>query len=174
MRLFIAIEIPLEIKNGVLKITQKLKLIKGVRIVKQENIHLTLYFLGDIRNIQAVVKKLKTIKFSTFEVVVEGAGFFPNNNNIKVAWLGIKKNKNLEDLRKKIHSLFGSKEKYVPHLTVARIGFISEYDKQKLKEIMAIERNSMTFKVDKFRLYSSELTPLGPVHRVVESFVATE
>lgn len=174
MRLFIAIEISDQVKNQILKITDRLKLIKGVRVVKQQNIHLTLLFLGDIKDVQGVVNKLKNIKFSPFEVIVEGAGFFPNNKNIKVAWVGIRKNIQLEYLQKKISLILNKRERYVPHLTVARTGFVSEVDKQKLKEIMAVQRETLSFRVDKFRLYNSDLTPFGPVHRVIESFEATE
>lgn len=174
MRLFVAIEIPISVKEHVLKVNNKIKLIKGVRVVKQENIHLTLLFLGDVKDVKGVAKKLSTIIFSPFDVVIVGAGFFPNQNNIKVVWLGIRKNKELVRLQKQIANLFEPKNKYIPHLTIARTGFISATDKQKLKEIMAVHRDSLKFRVSKFRLYNSELTPMGPVHRVLDSFESTE
>ena len=49
IRTFIAIELPVEVKQVVRQIQNRLReSIEGIRWVKQENIHLSVKFLGDV------------------------------------------------------------------------------------------------------------------------------
>jgi len=173
MRLFVAIEIPKDIKDKIQRITEKLKSIEGVKVSSPFAMHLTLLFLGDDKNKKDTISKLKSVSFKKFKVTIEGTGFFPSEKKINVAWLGIRKTEQLVHLQGEIARLFLDEKKYKPHLTIARIRKLIPKDKKKLIEIMGLFREPMEFTADKFKLFSSELTPLGPIHEAIETYPAT-
>lgn len=78
-RCFIAIEIPEKIKNKLADIQQRLKSWPArVKWVEEENLHLTLKFLGDLRpeQIEIVGKQLEPIgkQSRAFDIRVSGLG----------------------------------------------------------------------------------------------------
>ena len=95
-----------------------------IKIVKPENVHITLKFLGDsnenlINEINDIIKNsVKDIK--PFEITLEGTGVFPNTNYIKIIWVGIKNGNKLENISKKIDN------------QLSKIGF----NKEKRKSIL--------------------------------------
>ena len=66
---------------------------RGVRWVPEENLHLTLKFLGGVepdfisRLVTAASAKLEGL--APFEVVLGGLGAFPNARRARVIWLGV-------------------------------------------------------------------------------------
>lgn len=175
MRLFVAVDLPEEIKLFLSKINSELSNISGVKTVSKEASHLTLLFLGEIKNVSDVISTLKLIEFKEFEIEVSGFGFFPNEDIRKVLWMGVTPSNNLMMLQKQIASLFGNSSDYKPHITFARInaqnsGSYPAFD----KVVNKFKQKSFKFKLNKFKLYSSELTHLGPIHRVLDSFPVKE
>ena len=78
MRTFIAIEIDSrEILNSIKKVQSELKI--NAKPVSTENIHFTVFFLGEISDSmsQKVQDVLRSIEFPTFEVSIIGIGAFP-------------------------------------------------------------------------------------------------
>ncbi|MEM4757742.1 MAG: RNA 2',3'-cyclic phosphodiesterase, partial [Nanopusillaceae archaeon] len=75
MRVFIAIDLPEEIKN---KIVSYYKEIRGVygKFVEKENLHITLKFLGELQPniVEKIKKELENIKFPKFNIEVGGFG----------------------------------------------------------------------------------------------------
>lgn len=171
MRAFIAIDLPSEVKQFLSTINTNTSDLPGIKTVNPENMHLTIKFLGDINNSKEVIEKLKKISFQPFQLTAARIGFFPNKSKIKVMWFGINESEELINLHKEIGGLFGELEEYKPHLTFARVKFLKKGTKEKLfSELEKYKDKTFKFKVEKYRLYSSELTPLGPIHRVVETF----
>lgn len=171
MRFFIAIDLPLELKQFLIEINSELKRFNGVKTVERENTHLTLLFLGEKPDFKEIVSNLKIIQYMKFRVEVSNIGFFPDSHHIKVVWLGVKKSKDLTSLQKQIAILFDDYKDYVPHLTFARVKSINRREKEELLEIISkFNKSEFSFEVDKFKLYSSELTSFGPIHRVVDTF----
>ena len=63
-----------------------------VKLVEPGNIHITLKFLGNteeeyIEKIEEIMKNAVK-ETNSFEIQLKGAGVFPNQNYIKVAWIG--------------------------------------------------------------------------------------
>lgn len=93
-RVFVAAEIYK--KNEIQKIQQNLvsywKLDnKNLKLVRPENFHFTLVFLGEVNNsiLDNIVTKISEIDFHSYKINYSKIGAFPNNNHAKVVWLGL-------------------------------------------------------------------------------------
>lgn len=174
MRTFIAIETPKEI-NSTLKEIQKKFTGLGKINFTQEPYHLTLKFLGEISEDQcAQVKELlKSIKFKPFELELTQLGVFPNENYIKVIWVGTK-DKEVNDLQQQIDSkltgMFAKDSRFHAHITLGRVKFVQ--DKLRIKELLKTKVPSLKFEVKEFKLIKSELKPNGPEYTDLEVFKA--
>ena len=58
--------------------------------------------------------------------------------------------------------------KFHPHITLARVSFVK--DKEKFQELLKIKTEEKSFSVNKFTLYKSELTPVGPIYTKLQDF----
>ena len=94
MRIFIAIELPEEIKRAIAALQDDLRLARAeVSWPKPENIHLTLKFLGEIEEslvsqvAQACVETAE--RFTSFTLSINQAGAFPNARQPRVMWVGL-------------------------------------------------------------------------------------
>jgi len=92
MRVFIAIELPENIKEGLEKLVISLKRsISNVKWVEKENFHITLRFIGEVDKdkVLQIEKILDEVgsRFSPFEAELSGLGKFPH-----VLWVGIDEN----------------------------------------------------------------------------------
>ncbi len=132
MRCFIAIDIPENIKDAIAGFIEKYGLnLKGIRWIPAENVHLTLKFLGDIKEdlIPEIQKRLALIctRIDVFNINIRGAGAFPNLKYPNVLWIGIDESEGLrrlyEDIEESMSDLGFEKEdrKFSPHLTIGRV-----------------------------------------------------
>jgi len=93
MRAFIAIVLPLNIKGALLRIQGKLKaILPKISWTKQENLHLTLKFLGEISpeqisNIKQIIAEI-TKTTAGFKIKFETLGVFPNITRPRLIWTG--------------------------------------------------------------------------------------
>jgi len=176
MRLFIAIDLPEQAKENIEKIKSELKGIKGVKPVSKENIHLTLKFLGEVSDNKAedIAKALSQVKFKPFNISINKMGVFPNEQRIQVLWVDAEPAGPLFELKKEIDKAlpkFKDDHPFKSHITFARIKYIAnDADKKKILDILKKSVEKTSFLVDKFRLYKSDLQPMGPVYNVVKEF----
>jgi len=177
MRVFIAINLPEDIKAKVFhefEIVQNSGLVTG-NFVEKENLHLSLKFLGEVseEEIEKIKKKLSEIKFKKLDVEIGKIGFFPDENYIRVIWVDL-----IADELKKLNELvekamfalgFNEEKDFTSHITIARIKSIKNKDllHEKLKKI---KLKKLSFKINKFSLIKSELTPRGPVYKIIKEF----
>lgn len=93
MRSFIAIELPIEIKDALLRIQDKLKThLPEINWIKPLNLHITLKFLGDISlkqlsEIKQIITEI-TKTTSCFKIKLEALGVFPNLHAARIIWIG--------------------------------------------------------------------------------------
>ena len=176
MRLFIAIEIPEDIKEYLTKIQEEIDINSNkIGFVKKEQIHLTLKFLGEVQpnDIELIKENLKKITFNKFSVQLNKVGVFPNKNYIRVIWIGLEPEQNILELQKQIDEslkkLFKKDTNFKPHLTLARVKFINNKEEfiEKLKNIN-IENKKI--EINNFKLIKSTLTPTGPVYEDLDVF----
>jgi len=146
----------------------------NVKVVEPENIHITLKFLGDtsesqIGEIDKIMKDaVKGIE--PFNIQLKGAGVFPNQNYIKVIWIGIKQGEPIGLILRKIDEQLSKigfkKEKrgFSPHLTIARVKSAKEKDGilhviEKYRDVHFVD-----VRVNSINLKKSDLTPKGPIY----------
>lgn len=176
MRLFIAIDCQSE-KEHFQKLQSSIPTDSG-RIKKIDSFHLTLKFLGKVpeSKLKEVIEKLKTVRFKRFSFNHDKIGFFPNNNYIRVIWQGIKPEKEVIDLNKKIEDslkgLFKGNFDFKPHITLARVKNIIDR-KNFFEKIEKIKCEDVKVDVKEFKLIKSTLTQNGPVYEELEVFLCS-
>jgi 2'-5' RNA ligase len=176
MRLFIAIEIPEDIKKLLTEIQGSIK-DSGVDAgwTRPEGIHLTLKFLGEVPEAKAA-EIMAALSHATKETTgirldVAGAGAFPNPKNARVVWIGISgetdKLTRLQSAVEEAMVALGFKREdrpFTPHLTLGRIKFIRSRDKW-LKALDGIKDIKLSgFDTRTVSLMKSELKPSGSVY----------
>lgn len=170
IRCFISIEIPPQLKSELTKL-QNLKC--SASIVKEDQIHITVLFLGDVdeKKIRVLTEKLSEFKFQSFQVTLKKAGAFPSEKNPRVFWVGVEGEEllKLNSELKKIAETAGievESRKFQPHLTLGRIKEkcdLTNWSEQNKKEFG-------TFKAEKILLKKSAPTPRGRVHQTIKEF----
>lgn len=170
-RLFVAINLPEALKEKIFETLSKEIDPKKLKVVKKENLHLTLAFLGYFpeEKIQELEEKLSGVKeLQEFEIELTGIGCFKN----RVLWLGMEKGKQEAiELNKKVNELLGlESERFSAHLTLARNKEFSGKELNELIKKLEEKRFSATTKINSVELMESKLTPNGPIYSVVKKF----
>ena len=167
MRCFIGIPIPEGIRRSIMNYVGRIQsTLSGVKWVKEENLHITLRFLGGvdeakIESIKKVVEETSR-NFSVFSCQLTGTGYFPSPRRAKVIWIGVKEggeelSRISRDLENRIIKLGFNKEKpFHPHLTIGRI--------KGVRTLNIPDYRNGTFTVHEVVLYQSTLTPQGPIY----------
>jgi RNA 2',3'-cyclic 3'-phosphodiesterase len=167
MRLFTAIELPKELDEQISKLKEKLKTEHAGMTITKDN-HFTLKFLGDVEDSKAeqIKEALRKVEFSSYKTKLNNIGVFPNENYVRVIWIGLEPEEETIALKKKIDDMlkdFKFKDDYDfhPHLTLARVKFVK--DKEKFKELLkSLKVEGPEFDIKDFKLIRSELKPEGP------------
>ena len=185
MRVFIAIDIDEQIRKGLSRLQNEMRskvdIRKGdVKWVNPDVMHLTLKFLGEIKDVQAVdvcnITKDVADRHESFELGVETVGYF-GGRSARVLWVGTGQNcENLlqlqSDLEQELASAGwpGETRKFSGHLTLCRVRnskagvklaqMTEEYKDFKLGTVSA----------DSVSVYQSQLTPKGPVYTVLGNY----
>ena len=144
-----------------------------LKMVKPENIHLTVRFLGDIHPpmVDAIHEEMKQISFAPFQIELRGLGAFPKLSYPRVVWAGIRKGANelkdvFEQLEPRLRGLgFKPDSKgFSPHLTIARVrtGRNKAILAERVRELEDYEFG--TVEAECLRLKKSDLTPRGPIY----------
>jgi RNA 2',3'-cyclic 3'-phosphodiesterase len=185
MRCFIAIDISEQIRKSLAKLQNELRgkadVRKGdVKWVNPETIHLTLKFLGEIKDEQAVevcnVTRDVAGRHQSFEVEVEQVGQF-GGTSTRVLWVGAGQNCNAllelqQDLEEQLDLAGWPKEgrKFAAHLTLCRVR--NSKAGSKLAQLIRPYKdfNLGTMPADSFSVYQSQLTPQGPIYTVLGNY----
>ena len=175
MRTFIAVELDKNIKEALSKIQLELeKADADAKWVSAQNIHLTLKFLGEVKEekIPKIIQCLKETADATadFQIEIRGAGAFPGAKSPRVIWAGISKGKEellrlaglIEDGLVKLK--FPKEErKLCAHITIGRVK--SPKNKDALsKAIAQLQLSPLLQQVKSITLFKSTLTPKGPLY----------
>ena len=185
IRCFIAVELPDEIKTGLVQLQAQLK--SGnqpwVKWVNPYSIHLTLKFLGSVavdRIDQITGAMGEAVQgASPFHLQVKDLGVFPNLRRVQVAWVGLSGEVDkLVQLQQRIESNLAGlgfapePRRFTPHLTLARLrDRASPDERQRLGQLIADTRfeAAYTFQVDAISLMRSQLTREGAIYSRIGS-----
>ena len=181
IRLFVAIEIPEEIKIKAVDISTELKeqkLFEGT-FVQHDHLHITVQFLGpSIENklLPDICQALRKIKIPSFPVFLTGLGV-NNRKNIRVIWI----NCHSQELTMLSNSIAQSLENIVElkkeydftgHITIARVRTVQNKE-ELLNYISMLQIQPISFEATEFVLKQSVLTESGPVYTDIERYELT-
>lgn len=173
-RLFVAILLPDYIKQELIKAQKALRhldLALG-SYVRQENLHLTLKFLGHVENLKIpeIIKCLGLVKAAPLELQIGQIGFFP----LRTIFASLVSDY-LVDLVNKINIelinfSLPERNSYHAHITLLRVKKISHM-KHFLDSLEHIKLKPLCFQAQEFVLMESSLTHEGPSYTIRERFV---
>ena len=155
MRLFLAIDLPSELKDKL----EKLAIEKQIKtdLHRREKFHITLVFIGD-RDLNEIINKLKDFSFKSFQVKLTGQPDIPHVNGFAAAA------PELIPLMKQVYELLEIPMKDLkPHVTLSEVELLNE--KASLTE-------TFEFNADKILLINSTITPEGHVYSTLKEFNA--
>ncbi|MCU0598775.1 MAG: RNA 2',3'-cyclic phosphodiesterase [Desulfobacterales bacterium] len=176
LRAFIAVELPENVRSALRLVQEKLNSYQfKITWTKPENIHLTMKFLGDIKQerVAPIVSVLESAARDCRPMTLcsQAIGFFPGVRQPRVLWTGISgQTEALAELQGKIDRGLASlnipreKKPFTGHLTLGRIK--GGGNPGMFVDIMKTFQNMKTdpFMVDSVNLYQSNLMPSGPIY----------
>lgn len=122
MRLFISVNFTDEFKSAIIEYQSKLRELKDdshINWTREENLHLTLAFIGEYNDVERVKSALDTVDFKPFTIKTNMCGNFGT-----LRWVGITENAvRLSDKVRDSLNDFGipyDEKPMKPHVTVAR------------------------------------------------------
>lgn len=183
IRSFLAFELPPQIRQVLQEVFEKAKKTSlDARWVRPEGIHLTVVFMGDIReeDVSPIGESVGAVcsGYGPFTVALKGMGCFPNSRNPRVLWLGVEGTiERMARFRDEIQgglTPFGIEEEkrdFRPHLTLARF-------KKPLKKAGDLEKlltesrglTSPSCSLNELILFKSDLRPGGAVYTKLRSW----
>lgn len=162
MRAFIAV--PLSPHKDLPEVVEYLRGFKSLKVPKNEVMHLTLSFLGDIENDlkESLCRKISLIEFSRFRMKLGDLGAFPTEGRARVVFASTN-SKEIVELYDKVVQIIPEsmveERKFVPHLTLARAR--SPMSIKEIKEKFGTA-DLGNYEIEKVCLYKSVLKPEGP------------
>jgi RNA 2',3'-cyclic 3'-phosphodiesterase len=182
VRAFVAVFPPPEIRAAAL--ARALETVRDpgerMRWIKPENVHLTLKFLGNIREevLDDLCGALEETceRYAPFDVGVMGLGAFPSTRRARILWAGVGVgSERLSALAMGIDAALvplgfqHEKRPYTPHLTLGRMrGRPASLDLSQDTEEFG------SFRLRRVELTESTLSAEGAVYRPVQGFVLRE
>ncbi len=170
MRLFVAIDLPDPVKDQLLALKTP---IPTARWVKREQMHLTLFFIGETQQLAAIKAALAGIQAAPFQLTLLGIGRFPSQQRRppRVLWVGVGAQPALPALQQQVTTALlavgcqADDRPFSPHITLARLkttqplpamdAFLKQHPQWTIPAIH----------VNAFVLFSSTLTPQGAHYR---------
>ena len=181
MRLFLAINLPAEVRRALDSATRPLRdVAPRLKWVAAERVHLTVRFLGEqpierLPEIRTVIDAA-TARHAEAPLALGGLGAFPNFRRARVVWLGVAPDPRLELLHHDVDDacvglgLEPEGRAFRPHVTLARVP-----DRADESELRALHRLARSFHFEKHvdvssvDLMASELAPEGPRYRLLHT-----
>jgi 2'-5' RNA ligase len=168
-RLFVAIDLSESTKQFLVDLDPQ---IRGVRWTEAAQMHLTLGFFGDVSEDVdlALREKLSGIEFGAFVLPITGVGTFPPKGPPKIIWIGVGRgHPHLFQVHKRVQEaalaagIEPELRPWHPHITIARCRDVAP---QSIRRFLQsnVDLDAGMIRVEAFHLYSSKLTPAGPIH----------
>jgi len=177
-RCFVAVDIDKPALKGALLRAQGAIVATGadVKAVEEENIHITLKFLGEIpeERTARVAELVRGISFKPFTLEFRGVGVFPAPSRPSVVWAGVSGEASemlavFTELEWGLKALGFEQERrpFQPHVTLCRVR--GGRNRTQLAEaVKAMEDEEFgPLRVEHIRLKKSVLTRSGPIYSTV-------
>jgi len=176
IRSFIALDLPLVVKNEIEKLIAELRQSKpAVTWVKADRLHLTIKFLGNVPaesmdEIKAALRDVAS-RSAAFRLQPSGCGAFPSLKQMRVIWAGLKGDQQqLIALQTNVEAVLAplgfapEGRPFRAHLTLGRVKGPREMNS--LQKALLARQNfqAEAFDVTELVLYKSDLRPEGPLY----------
>jgi RNA 2',3'-cyclic 3'-phosphodiesterase len=182
MRLFIALNIPEEIREQLSRYMDRVRpLAPDARWARVESLHVTLKFIGEVKDakVQEIKDALAQIKGEPFQVEFKDVGFFPAGKSARVFWAGVSAGEALSELASTVEGAVEKvgipreKRPYHPHLTLARAPEGARHCFRLLQERLSAEEapHFGTMTAQEFFLYQSQIMRGGARYTKLQLFV---
>jgi len=178
VRCFLAIDLDESLRDKVLHLHEKFKDLAEIKFVERENLHLTLWFFGEVNLdfVNSISKEVdEAVKhFKPFELHLKSIGAFPSIDYVRVIWIGVKSTELIElynSLKGRLEVLGLREDKeFHPHLTIGRVRRVKNKEEliSRIKELENLEIGKM--KVSELKLKKSKLTSRGPIYEDLKIF----
>lgn len=167
-RLFIALNIPEEIKDNIIEIRNSVQQSKNFKWEPKEKLHLTLKFIGEVDRsiLNPIIDELNFIEnYSVINCCIFKFDFFFRNKKPSILWAGLKTDETLlqlvDDLNDRLKKLSIpiEEKKFKSHLTLLRlkndpgINFVNSFKNFTFEPII--------FTANSVSVIKSELNPSG-------------
>ncbi len=177
LRTFIAVDLPGDVVKKTQQLIRELDAIsEGIKWVEPENMHLTLKFLGEVRQnetwkvCQAMTDSVAAI--GSFDIQCHGAGAFPKIERPRSIWIGVTQgSEELTRLQTAVDdaladlSFAREPKRFLPHLTIGRVKKPGPWLADVSEMIAAhADFDAGLATINEVVLYCSELTSDGPVY----------
>ena len=179
-RLFIALRPPQAVRDALIDAMEG---VEGARWQDDEQLHLTLRFVGDIERPAAndLAAALEDVRWPAFELRVKSVGAFerggPRSGGPHALWAAVPATPQLEGLRQKVEracesaGLGRETRKFTPHITLARLGRSSGPIGGWLAKFGDLAAGP--WQVEDFVLYESHLGHTGAHYQAVARYPLT-
>jgi 2'-5' RNA ligase len=178
IRLFVALSLPEYVEDELAGLERG---IPGARWVPPENLHLSLRFIGEVRESDAedIDALLSGIRARGFDLTFRSVGYFGTLQKAHTVWAGVERNDALNHLHDKVDravvraGLPHEGRKFSPHVTLARIkgetghhlaNFLAEHGTFRLGPV----------RIREFSLYASFLKTSGAVYERLADYALRE
>ncbi|HLB59549.1 MAG TPA: RNA 2',3'-cyclic phosphodiesterase [Bdellovibrionota bacterium] len=177
MRAFLAIELPDQVKDELVRLQELIQIDGKIKFVERENLHLTLKFFGEVTDeqVEKINLSLKEIKFSPIKTSLKEVGSYPPKQNPRVIWVGLDPSEQIiklqKEVEKKLQPLgFPEEERaFSAHITIGRVKFAK--NPKQVKEILAtLTVETIGLQIKDFCFKKSTLTPKGSTYEDLAKF----
>ena len=182
MRCFVALALPPPLKKLLVQVQEALRRADAdVKWVEEENLHLSLKFLGERDDEQLAklkgVLSVEALRWPAMRLEYAGVGAFPDHGAPRVVWAGC--GGDLEKLAALAAAIDRAAEQvgvprerhpFVAHLTIGRVR--SDRNLKRLQSAIETQRQVPLGRDEarEFVLFKSTLTPKGPIYEAQASF----
>jgi len=174
-KIFIGIFLDKEWGDKFTKYQKALLGLKDIRIVKEKNLHLTVFYIGFMKNVKIpqLSKSLVKVSQKNNPFILEFNGFIlaPPNKTHSMVWGMFKKNHNFtllaEDIKKEVQQLLIMEEdekELLPHVTLAR------FNRSFSLSGLNVKMKDKDFRINKIALVESISTSSNPEYKIIKEF----
>ncbi len=173
-KIFIEIEIPNQVKKRLIERIEKWQNLP-VKWMRQENLHITLIFLGyvDESVMPDICSKVAeaALKMESFDIYFDKIEIGPNLEKPQMVWFSGQASEGLKNLyevvEKELDIFQAGKKQFRPHIT---LGKIQKAKWEQLKEVPVIdEQFKVSISVDNLLVMESSGEEGGQEYHVIES-----
>ncbi len=177
-RLFVSMKIPEEIRRQIIILRDSiLPDPHKYKWEPEEKIHLTLKFIGEVKDelVNDIADEIEFLgNFEKFNCCLSRFGIFYVRNEPKILWLGLNINPWINELVEKLNlklqkfSIPAEKRKFKAHLTLKRLkgkegkDFVKRYEKAAVPELKFVSNEIVLMK--------SELRSSGSIYKEIKNY----